>query len=903
MRTLRPVGLLILGCALGGALGCGRVRLPRAAPSKVALGKVSYEQIKMKNGLRIVVVPDPSRPVIATVLAIGAGGAMDPPGHEGTAHLLEHVSSLGRTPEGHPRKELLRQLGVRRNAFTDHDRTVYWSEVPAEPAAIQAVLRVELSRLSAPLGGVSEGDVAAELGVVANEILERTETPLVGPVVTKLHQLAFPASHPYARSVGGTLESVRGIGLSDLAAYARQHYRPANAVLVVAGAIDADRLMPLLERAVPDDFPAEGGPPPPRVRDGRQADVAPPAATARGLTLPRPVKTPQIYFAWPLPPSVGAQAWVNRYLADQLDSAMAYGDGVRRDLDVVSAGCGLSEGALGSLLHCHANLLAGTHLETTATNLLDAASTVSRQPVMAELQFKRQAAQLAVGMFLEAEELTTRATSVATYYLRTGEIDYFGKSLEALGTVDTPLIAETARVSITRERARKLVVRPAEADELELVSLPARKTADRPLLPTVPAIDGPVQVFPPNVASWMQFKLDSGLQVLVAPSTAMPVVSLGLYMPAGRASASPLGLAEMALRLSHPPSRRLSWLGRMGGRVGRAHDDNGLSFFVRAPAAMLVEALDRLDDEVGDRIVVNDPATRFKRDQLPHLLRWQEQPDVAAWQRLHERVFGAGHPIGRRRLDPALVDQATTGNVKGWIERSLVPNDAWLVIAGDVDTAQIKALVEERLGRWKRAPHSAEDLGLPVVEQPGRVVDLFPHAGTSQAVLDAGCALAGGSPENQTAREVAAQYLEAVLDRVTRRRGVSYGVTASASTYRAGGGALWLHAAVDGPALVQLADALRVTLESPLQPVALSEAMRARARGITLEFDSTGSEVRALLARAELGRDPVMETSQGLARLGALKPEAVSDVLARCARDLKVVLSGSARPEAAKRLR
>ncbi len=901
MSSKALVGVLILGCAL--MMGCGRVRLPRSAPRQVALGKVSYEQIMMKNGLRIVVVPDPSRPVIATVLAIGAGGAMDPPGHEGTAHLLEHVTSLGRTPEGHPRKELLRQLGVRRNAFTHHDHTVYWSELPAEPAALAAVLRVELSRLATPLGGVSEADLAGELGVVANEILERTETPLVGPVTTKLHQLAFPASHPYARSVGGTLESIRGTSLADLAAYARQHYRPANAVLVVAGAIDADRLMPLLERAVPDDFPAEGGAPPARAPDGHQADIAPPAATARGLTLPRPVKTPQIHFGWPLPPSVGVQAWVNRYLADQLDSAMAYGDAVRRDLDVVSAGCGLSEGALGSLLHCHADLLAGTHLETTANNLLDAANAVSRQPVLADLRFKRQVAQLAVGMFLEAEELTTRATKVAAHYLRTGDVDYFGQSMAALDAVATPLIVETARVSITRERARRLVVRPAEGDELELASWPTRKGKELPLSPVVPAIDGPVQVFPPNVAAWMQFQLASGLKVLVAPSSAMPVVSLGLYLPAGRASASPLGLAEMALRLSHPPARRLSWLGRMGGRVGRLHDDNGLSFFVRAPAAMLVEALDRIDDEVGDRIVVNDPATHYKRDQLPHLLRRQEQPDVLAAQKLYERVFGAEHPLGRRRLDPALVDQATTSNVKGWIERALVPNDAWLVIAGDVDVAQIKHQVEDRLSGWKKAPRGADDRGLPVVEQPGRKVDLFPHAGTRQAVLAAGCAISGARPEDQTAREVAAEYLEAVLDRGMRRRGVSYGVTASASTYRAGGGALWLHAAVDGAALVQLVDALRVTLESPLQQVALSEAMRAQARSITLEFDSTSSEVHALLARAGLGRDPVLEVSQGLARLGALRPDAVSHVLETCARDLKVVLSGAAGPEAAKRLR
>ena len=71
----------------------------------------------------------------------------------------------------------------------------------------------------------------------------------------QLIQVAFPrlvfgATHRYGTSSIGTAASLKGITVADLKAFHAAHYRPANAVLVVAGDVTADTIVPQLEKAL-----------------------------------------------------------------------------------------------------------------------------------------------------------------------------------------------------------------------------------------------------------------------------------------------------------------------------------------------------------------------------------------------------------------------------------------------------------------------------------------------------------------------------------------------------------------------------------------------------------------------------------------------------------------------------
>ena len=81
----------------------------------------------LPNGLRVVLAQDHSAPVVAVDLWYHVGGANDPEGRSGFAHLFEHMMFEGsaNVREG-DWERLLEPIGARRNAYTANDKTVSW---------------------------------------------------------------------------------------------------------------------------------------------------------------------------------------------------------------------------------------------------------------------------------------------------------------------------------------------------------------------------------------------------------------------------------------------------------------------------------------------------------------------------------------------------------------------------------------------------------------------------------------------------------------------------------------------------------------------------------------------------------------------------------------------------------
>jgi len=212
------------------------------APTLTALpGRSTVEQLD--NGLTVCLLENPQAPLVTTALWFRAGTRDEQPGLGGTAHFLEHMMFKGSAR--YSRGEIDRRtqaLGGSNNAFTSHDATTYYFNFARDRWT--EALAIEADRMTGLSLDASEVD--SERQVILEEIAMYESDPwdaLEQRVLARLF-----GDHPYGRPVLGTAPELHEIGAAELAAFHRAFYRPDNAVLVVAGDLEAGALERVRER-------------------------------------------------------------------------------------------------------------------------------------------------------------------------------------------------------------------------------------------------------------------------------------------------------------------------------------------------------------------------------------------------------------------------------------------------------------------------------------------------------------------------------------------------------------------------------------------------------------------------------------------------------------------------------
>ncbi|MEO7732073.1 MAG: pitrilysin family protein, partial [Kofleriaceae bacterium] len=261
-----------------------------AAPKLV----FSYSEIRgqlPKNGLRFIVMPDPTTQLAEVDVRYEVGSREDPPGKAGLAHLVEHLMFQQRPggPDARPLAQVLPQLTLNMNAYTNWDTTHFM--LNARAGLLDTLLKIEAFRMRDGCRTISEYEFLREREVVRNEIRRGGRSPDARIPELTLAEL-YPPGHAYARSVGGDDEQLSTITLRDACEFMRQYYVPERAVVVVAGGFAADGAVHSIEtwfNTLDKRTPAP-----------RRA-VAPLAATGGRKTVELDAERPWVTIAWPLP--------------------------------------------------------------------------------------------------------------------------------------------------------------------------------------------------------------------------------------------------------------------------------------------------------------------------------------------------------------------------------------------------------------------------------------------------------------------------------------------------------------------------------------------------------------------------------------------------------------------------
>ena len=198
----------------------------------------------LKNGLRVVLAPDSSVPVVGVGVLYDVGIRSEPEGRTGFAHLFEHLMFQGSANlEKLEHFRYVQSSGGTFNGSTHFDYTNYFEALPAH--ALERGLFLEADRMLSPR--ITEENLSNQLAVVKEEIrVNVLNRPYGGFPWLVLPELLFDTFANSHNGYGG-FEDLESANVQDAADFFDKYYAPANAVLSVAGRLDVDKTLAMIE--------------------------------------------------------------------------------------------------------------------------------------------------------------------------------------------------------------------------------------------------------------------------------------------------------------------------------------------------------------------------------------------------------------------------------------------------------------------------------------------------------------------------------------------------------------------------------------------------------------------------------------------------------------------------------
>jgi len=364
------------------------------------------EELRLDNGLRVVLAPDASVNNVALVVSYEAGSANDPARYRGMAHLVEHLTFRGsRHLRAERGSDMIEASGGGSNAFTYPDRTQYVAVLPR--AALPLGLWIERERMAFALEGIDQNALDLERKIVRNEVAERKG--LSWRTYMQRQRSLYGLQHAYASEDDAQLNDVQAVTLPDVQWFFQSSHRPDNATLVVVGAFDPQEIRPVIERYF---APIQN---PTLARNTREAP-APKQCGVHRLELGHQyLQGRMLSMTWTLQqPSSASERMAVRALRHVLDGGVS-DELVRGSFEAASVSVALDHRQTHSLLQVDLNLHEQSDFEKVEARVMKVATELASTAIDdAELTTLR--GELVTEAVLARENALQRALSIARGY-------------------------------------------------------------------------------------------------------------------------------------------------------------------------------------------------------------------------------------------------------------------------------------------------------------------------------------------------------------------------------------------------------------------------------------------------------------------------------------------------------
>jgi zinc protease len=822
---------VVLIAAAFALVACATSSAPQQpAAGALEVAPLQYTMRTLPNGLRVYAMPDANTANVSVQVWYDVGSIDDPEGRSGFAHLFEHImfKSTRNMPEQFFDR-LTEDVGGFNNASTYDDFTNYYEVVPANH--LQRVLWAEADRMGSLV--VNEESFDSERDVVKEELRQRVLASPYGPLFYMYLNQANYSVHPYGRPGIGSIEDLDAATVEDVRAFHATYYRPDNAVLVVAGNFNQAQLDAWVDeyfgdiarpnRPIPRDYPTEPVRTQPREYTVYQPNVPLPAVM---ISYPQPASTS---------PDLAALYVLDAILSNG-DSSRLYQSLVYQQQVAAQVFTNLEATQDPGAYSVFAILSEGQTAEAGQAALAAEIARLRDEPVtQAELDEAKN--EIVTSTIQGRETAYGRAFELADSVIRYGDAAYADRLLAAIQATTAADVQRVAR-SILNEQ-RRVVVRYLPAQEGAVgdtittsPTIQARSlTIPQSEIPTFtlaaeaereapPAAGTPVNARIPETS---QRTLANGLRVIVAPNRSLPLVSADFRVASG-ASADPAnraGLASVTADLLNKgtATRSATEIARavesLGAQIGASAGPDSSAVSLQTRADRAGDAFAIYADVIRNPTFAGEELERSRQQFLDGLQVALSEPGSIAGMAMSRAIYGNA-PYGAVTSPTSLAaitrDDAARYHATYWR-----PDNAVLVISGDVSADEGFALAERYFGDWPRpsaALPTRPDASAYAAPARTIVVDL---PDTGQAAVAMGLRGVARTDADYFPLLVANNVLgggySARLNTEIRiRRGLSYGASSSLSA-RLAPGPIVASAQTRNDAAVQVYELMRAEID------------------------------------------------------------------------------------------
>ena len=394
---------------------------------------IQFERFVLANGLRVIVHQDTSTPLAVMDIMYDVGARDEDPDRTGFAHLFEHLM-FGGSVNIPNYDEPLQMAGGENNAYTTNDLTNYYIQLPAEN--LETAFWLESDRMLSL--AFSEKSLDVQRKVVCEEFKEHYLTKPYGDVWHKMRELAYKA-HPYRwMTIGKELSHIENAKLEDVKNFFFKYYRPANAILVVAGNVTVGKVKELAEKWFSDIPSGE--------KYDRNLPQEPQQSEERKMQVKAKVPLDALYKCWHIYPRLDRKYYITDLITDILSgggSSRLFQSLVKEKKLFSNIECYHWGSLDAGLLAIEGKLVKGIKTETAEKAIEEELNKI-KNDLVTETELQKVKNKTESMIAFEDMSVMNRANSLAFYELL-GDASWMNFELEKYGSVTTEDILQQSR--------------------------------------------------------------------------------------------------------------------------------------------------------------------------------------------------------------------------------------------------------------------------------------------------------------------------------------------------------------------------------------------------------------------------------------------------------------------------
>ncbi len=647
----------------------------RHSPSAIPSLPAGVRLHTLHNGLVVIIGQDPSAPVVSAQAWCHTGSMMEGPWlGAGLSHVLEHMLFKGTTTRPGSRiDQEVQDAGGYMNAYTSFDRTVFHINVPNTGAKVAIDILCDIMQNAS----LPEAELAKELEVIRREMDMNRDDP-GRRSGQRLFECAY-TRNPCRFTVIGYLEIFNQLQPADIRAYYRERYVPNNMFIVVVGDIQPAEVLAQIEQAFTQTN-ARGIAPIVLPSEPRQ--TAP-----REVIEEAPIELAHFHFAWHIPdlrhPDMPALDILAALLGHGRSSRLFREVREKKGLVTAADAWTYTPGDQG--LFGMSGVVDAPKFIPARDALLAEVRRVQNHPVPAA-ELAKVVKQFIAGALSIRKTMQGQAQDLGASWLAANDLNFSERYLAAIRRVTPAAVRRVARQYLTPAGRTLYALLPAGA---------------------APEAAGSVAAFSENAIQ--KIVLPNGLRLLLKEDHRLPFVEIRSVLQGGvlAETLQNHGLTQLMTKmLLQGTSRRSAeqialQIESIGGSIDSFGGNNSFGLNLEVLSGDFKTGLDVFADVLLHPSFPSGPFERERRIQLESIRAQRDQLLQSCGQTMRRALFGdTGYGLDSSGTEQS-VQAASLPSLAGFHKKLVVPNNCVLAIFGDIRPAQVKAAVQQHLGRWK----------------------------------------------------------------------------------------------------------------------------------------------------------------------------------------------------------